>query len=200
MRSILQSPRTALVVGLLACAAVLAIWLAGATVDRLGLASFLTRWLHVLGAAVWVGMIWFVNFVQLAAIDQADEKLKAELVASVATRVATAIRHASHLTVVTGLLMLVETGYAFDRYVFSSAVYVPPLKMALMAGGSLAALAMWIVVHAVIRPGMRVVLADPPAPEPERQRARRLIATYARLNLVLALPVTFVMVAAAHLY
>ena len=41
-------------------------------VDRIGFTSFLLRWLHVFAGMVWLGMIWFVNFIQLVAVAEAE--------------------------------------------------------------------------------------------------------------------------------
>jgi hypothetical protein len=65
--------------------------------------------------------------------------------------------------------------------------------------GTVAGLAMWALVHAVIRPGIAVLL-DQTRNAAEVAEARQRIAMAARINLVLAVPVTFAMVAAAHLY
>ena len=53
--------------------ALLAIWAFCSPIDQLGLISFLTRWLHVLACIIWVGMIWFVNFIQLIAVQETDD-------------------------------------------------------------------------------------------------------------------------------
>ena len=59
---------------------------------------------------------------------------------------------------------------------------------------------MWVFVNLRIWPNLRIVLGQG-ARRPGGDRSRtRTVRFYARLNLVLALPVTFVMVAAAHLY
>ncbi len=200
MNALLATARVTLFSGALIAAVLLAIWALGSPIDQLGLISFLTRWVHVLAAMIWVGMIWFVNFIQLAAVEQADDAGRATLMKLVVPRVAVLFRHASHLTVVTGVILLGTTGYLFDRWIFSSTVYVPPMKGAMLTLGSIAALAMWIFVHMFIWPALRIVLGEVGAADSEKAAARLRVRTFARLNLLLAIPVTFVMVAAAHLY
>jgi len=195
---LISSARHALAAGLIVCAGMLALWLAGSRIDGLGLVSFLVRWLHVLAGIVWVGMIWFVNFVQLAAVETADEGGRATIAREIAPRVATIFRAASHLTLATGIVLLLTTGYLLDRWVFASAVYIPPVKSLMLWGGSLAGLVMWGLVHLVIWPALRLLASD--ADTSLKARARARVVTCARINLLLAVPVTFVMVAAAHLY
>jgi uncharacterized membrane protein len=59
---------------------------------------------------------------------------------------------------------------------------------------------MYGFVHMVIWPGLRIVLGQEPADEATVSAARARVAAYARWNLILALPVTVAMIAAAHLY
>ena len=200
MTKLLASAQTAFAAGLVLCAIILAVWLLGSVVDPLGLTSFLVRWVHVLAGIVWIGMIWFVNFIQLVAFAEADEAGRATLMKLVAPRVALTFKRASHVTVLSGLALLVATGYLFDRWVFLSAVYIPPLKMALLWLGVGAALVMWVIAQMVIVPNIRILTGEVVSDDAGKAAARSRVRTFARINLVLAIPVTFVMVAAAHLY
>ena len=200
MKTILESPAKALGLGCAITLAILLGWLATAGADRIGLASFLLRFVHVLAAMVWIGMIWFVNFIQLAAVRDADDAGRAALMKWVVPHVAATFRHASHLTIVSGILLLITTGYLLDRLVFTSAVYIPPLRNMLLWGATLGGLAMWTFVHMLIWPALRTVLGETTADAEAKAAARARVATYARWNLVLMTPVTFAMIAAAHLY
>jgi uncharacterized membrane protein len=200
MHSFFASPVKALIAGFALAAVVLALWLGIAGADRLGLASFLLRWLHVLTSIVWLGLIWFVNFIQLAAAAEATDGERAALHRLIVPRVATTFRHASHGVMLTGILLLVTSGYLLDRLMFTSAVYIPPLRNWLLWGGTIAGIAMWALVHLKISPAIRIVLGAAAGDAATIAAARDTVRTYARINLILAIPVTFVMVAAAHLY
>jgi uncharacterized membrane protein len=199
MNEILASPGRSLAAGLSAAVLVILLFIAGAGVDGVGLFSFLLRWLHVLAGIVWVGMIWFVNFIQFSALQEADDAGRATLMRSVVPRVAHTFRHASHMVLLTGILMLVASGYLFDRVLFAAEVYVPLVRTVLLWSGALGGIAMWALVNFLIWPRLQIVLA-PTADPAAKLRARDDIKTYARLNLVLAVPVTAAMVGAAHLY
>ena len=204
MKSILSSGSTALTAGLalsgLLLILFLGLWLLNGGLDGIGFISLLLRWVHMLGGILWVGMIWFVNFILFKAIDEADEPGRAMLHKVMVPRVAHTFRHASHLTVVSGALLLASTGYVLDRWVFLSAVYIPPLRSALLWSAAAAGLAMWIFVHFIIWPSLQIVLGERPADDAAKARARAQVRTYARINLILAIPVTLAMVAATHLY
>lgn len=200
MKDILASPMRSLVLGLALGVVLLLVWIVNAGVDGMGFTSFLLRWVHAFAGMIWIGMIWFVNFIQLVAVGSAEPPERAAIMKHIVPRVAATFRHASHLTVLSGVLLLVTSGYLLDRLAFSATVYIPPLRTLLLWSGTLAALAMYAFVHMVIWPGLRVVLGQEPGDADKIAAARARVAVYARWNLILAVPVTVAMVAAAHLY
>jgi len=200
MQPIIANPRASLWAGLALAAAVLLIWLMTAGADTLGLFSFLIRLLHVLAAMVWIGLVFFVNFVQLVALQSADEPGRDILHKAIVPNVAWWFRHASTLTVASGAILLVTTGYLLPTLVYGAGVYVPPSRAWLIGSGVLGALAMWMFVHMYIWPNMQVVLGLRPGDADAKVRARSRVILFARLNLILTVPVTLAMVAAAHLY
>jgi uncharacterized membrane protein len=200
MKRVLSSALLSLFAGLAIACVLFFISLFDASLDRLGLVSVVVRWVHVGSAIIWLGMIWFVNFVQFAAIRAADEGGRSVLFKEIVPRVAHTFRHASHLTLASGVVLLVTTGYILDRWVFLSAVYIATLRSVLLWSGVAAGVAMWLFVHFVIWPNLRIVLDEGMTDAAAKAAARERVHTYARINLVLAIPATFAMVAAAHLF
>jgi uncharacterized membrane protein len=200
MQPIIDNPRTALGAGIVLTAVMLLVWLVAAGADALGLATFLIRVVHVLAAMIWIGMVFFVNFVQLVVVQTADEPSRAFLHKALVPNVASWIRHASTLAVGSGVLLLVLAGYLLPSLTYGTDVYVPPARMLLLWSGVVGALAMWMFVHMFIWPSMQVVLGMRPGDDAAKTQARARVVLFARLNLVLSLPVVFAMVAAAHLY
>jgi uncharacterized membrane protein len=197
---ILSNPRTCLIAGVAIAAVMLLVWLTASGADSLAFLSFLFRFLHVLAAMIWIGLIFFVNFVQLVALQAASEDERSFMHKAVVPYVAWWFRHASTVTVGTGVVLLVLAGYLFPVLAYGSGVFVPPARSALLWCGVLGALAMWMFVHMYIWPSMQVVLGLRPGDTNAKAAARTRVVTFARLNLILAVPVTLAMVAAAHLY
>jgi uncharacterized membrane protein len=200
VKQVLDSPWASLGVGLVIAAAVLVVVLAAAGGDVLGLLSFLIRFLHVLSAAVWIGLIVFVNFIQLVALRTADQPGRELLNRLLVPGIAWWLRYASTATVVAGVLLLVSTGYVLPTLVYGSGVYVPAPRAALLWLAVLGAFAMLMLVHMYILPSLQLVLGMRPGDADAKARARTRIAYCARLNLIIAAPVMLAMLAAAHLY
>lgn len=199
MQPWLSTPGKALALGAVAAIALLVVALFGTAIDGIGFTAFLLRWLHVAAGIIWIGMVWFVNFIQLIAVAEADAPGRGAIMKHIVPRVAASFRHTSHLTVATGVCLLFTSGYLGGSLVYASAVFIPTSRNILMWTGTLAALAMYMFVHMFIWPGLRLVLGIDKADADAIAAARTRVATYARWNLVLSVPVTVAMVAAAHL-
>lgn len=199
MNALLDNPIWALIAGLVITGLVLATLLVIGPVDTRGLGSVVLRFVHVVAAIVWIGLVFFVNFVQLGALQEADEASRRVISRWIVPRVAAGFRHASHLTVVSGALLLVSTGYFLGEWVFSSVVCPQPLHAFVLAAGSVGGFLMWVFVNFAIWPSIKIALGQTAGDAVAQARARGTVKRYARLNLILALPVTFAMIAAAHL-
>src|SRR3990172_2254942 len=88
MNSLLDGPVRTLIAGLAIASLALAAWLLAAPVDPRGLVSVLLRFVHVAAAMAWIGLVFFVNFVQLAALEAADEASRGAIAKWIVPRVA----------------------------------------------------------------------------------------------------------------
>ena len=119
---------------------------------------------------IWVGLVFFVNFVQLVVLRTADEPARGFLHKAVVPSVAWWFRHASTVAVASGVLLLVLAGYLLPSLVYGTGVYVPPARALLLWGGVIGALAMWMFVHMYIWPSMQVVLGLRPGDDAAKAR------------------------------
>jgi uncharacterized membrane protein len=200
MYGIIDNPRACLAAGLALAALLLIVSLLASETDRLGLIAFLLRFTHVLAAMIWIGLVFFVNFVQLVALRDAEEAARGVLHGAIVPRVAWWLRHASTLTVLSGLLLLVLTGYLLPSLIYGTSVFIPAVKAVVLWTAVLGALAMWMFVHMYIWPNMQVVLGLRTGDAEAKGKARARVILFARLNLIIAMPVALGMIAAAHLY
>jgi len=186
---VLETANRALFTGLAAIAVVMLLAIAVGTWSPAEAALLLTRSAHVFMAMVWVGLIWFVNLIQMAAVDAASEPDRKSLMTQIAPRVSRHIGIAANATFLTGALLIVALGYLTQR----------PLTGSLwLWAGVLGATAMLGFVHAKIAPAMRTLLDTSITDPAVKGAARTTLRTFARINLVLAVPVTVAMLAGAH--
>jgi uncharacterized membrane protein len=151
-------------------------------------AMLLARAAHVFAAMVWVGLIWFVNMIQMRAVAAATPAERATLMTHIVPQVAAEFRLAANVTLISGVVLIALIAVTGARPLGSLWLWVG------VAGG----IAMVGLVHAKISPTLRTVL-DPAITDPAvKDDARGRLRFYARCNLLLALPVTLAMLAAAH--
>lgn len=185
---VLKSPSTAIAIGTAASLVLLLASWFGGHVDMSTVTALLLRSLHVLTAMVWVGLIVFVNVVQLTVLAQAPAGDRDAILRQIVPRTAETFRLAGNLTIATGAILLITAGYLAR----------PPQYALWMWIGTLGGIAMLGFVHARISPALRIVLDTNMSDAATKAEARETVRLYARLNLLLAVVVTFAMVAAAH--
>lgn len=185
----LDTPVRALMAGFAVLAALVVLAVLSGHMMPPDLLRIASRAFHVFSAIVWVGLIWFVNMIQLVVLYEADDAAKGAFRTWIIPRVAKHFKMAGNLTVLTGLVLLYQFGYLTSRPFGSSAwLWLGVLGGTIMLG----------LVHARISPAIRVML-DAAITDPDLKKAARLtVRRYARINLLLSVPVTFAMVAGAH--
>ena len=197
MDRLLPNPMKAALLGLALAALVLVGWMASTRVDAVGLISVLLRYLHVLAGLVWVGAIAFTNFIHIPAVEAASDADRAAFVRGYVPKLMASISHLSHATLLSGILLMVAAGYVMSEALFGSAVFVPSARSALLGLGAAGGIVMWAIVQFAMRPRLALV-ADPTVSAGDKAALRPVIRGWARINLVLMLPVTMAMLLAAH--
>lgn len=143
--------------------------------------SFIFTWLHVLFGVVWIGMLYYFNFVQTEYFKEAEAGAKADAVKKLAPRALWWFRWGAMFTFLTGLTLLHLTG-ATTNVMGNPVIWI----------GALAGTIMFLNVWLVIWPNQQVVLGlkagDGPA-----SAAKAGLAS--RTNTLLSSPMLFAMLA-----
>ncbi len=151
------------------------------------------RWLHVMAGVMWVGLLYYFNFVQAAAMKDAQADGSAAGIAKhVAPRALLFFRWAAVVTWVAGMALLGDK--ADDAFLFKDRAYIP------IGVGAWLGTIMFVNVWAIIWPNQKRILVLAPASEDERARARRVAFLASRLNVVLSMPMLFFMAASGGLF
>jgi uncharacterized membrane protein len=153
----------------------------------------LGRWLHIGAGLMWVGMLFYFNFVQVQAVAAANKDGTAVgITKHVAPRALFWFRWSAVVTWLAGAAML--GGNIDDAMLFKERNYIP------IGVGAWLGTIMLFNVWVLIWPSQKKVLGLAPATDAEKAVARRLAFLASRVNLMLSLPMLFFMVASGGLF
>ena len=148
------------------------------------------RWIHLLAATAWAGLLFFFVLVQHPALAAARaDGTAAGITRHIAPRALWLFRWAAVLTWLAGAALLGKG-------------LLPALQLA--PGSILIGVGVWLgtvllaSVWLIVWPAQRIALGLVPADEARRGQARRVAWIAARVNFVLVLAVFGFMAAAAH--
>ncbi len=153
------------------------------------------RWVHILAGMMWVGMLYYFNFVQVEALKRAaadNAAAAAGITRHVVPRALFFFRWAAVLTWVMGAFIL---GDKFDdAFLLREPAYVP------IGIGAWLGTIMLFNVWVLIWPNQKKVLGLVAASDDEKARARRVAFLASRTNTMLSLPMLFFMVASGGMF
>jgi uncharacterized membrane protein len=162
--------------------------------------EFLLRWAHVLAGIVWIGLLYYFNFVQGPFFAEADAPARSTATQKLLPRALAWFRWGAMLTFLSGALILANRFRGAPE-----GVSVPgtPWGTAILTGGLLGTL-MFFNVWLVIWPKQRIVIANAVAvsggspANPAAAIAARRAFLVSRTNVVFSVPMLFFMGAASH--
>jgi uncharacterized membrane protein len=145
----------------------------------------LARWVHFAAGILWVGLLYYFNFVQVPALKAAAaDGTAAGIVRHVAPRALAYFRWSAVVTWLAGAALLGGN--------FVHAFALAPGYAGIGIGAWLGTILLFNVWF-VIWPSQRKVLGMVPASDAEKDRARRVALLASRINLMLSLPMLFFM-------
>jgi len=145
----------------------------------------LARWLHILAGIMWVGLLYYFNFVQIPALKAAAaDGTAAGITRHVAPRALLYFRWSAVVTWLAGAALLGGQ--------FVAAFTLRPGYAAIGVGAWLGTI-MLFNVWAIIWPAQQKILGIRPASDAEKERARRVALLASRFNLMLSLPLLYFM-------
>ena len=177
-----------LLVGLVAAVAVALQFGAAVTIDGRSVLS----WLHVFFGILWIGLLYYLNFVQVPTMPAIPAEQKGAITGHIAPKVFFFFRYAALLTVITGLIVAKLTGYAERALVFNGAT---PNEN-LIGLGMWLALIMAFNVWFIIWPAQKKILGIVEATDEAKAKAAPLALAASRTNLLLSLPMLYCMASA----
>ncbi len=159
---------------------------------------FFLRWLHVLSGVMWIGLLWYFNFVQIPSMPKIPDEQKPAIGKVIAPAALFWFRWAAMATIVTGLLVAIANGYLLEAILLGLLDGVPK-HMAIGIGMWLGVI-MWFNVWFIIWPNQKRALGIVEADADTKAKSARTAMLYSRTNTLLSIPMLFAMVAAQNLF
>jgi len=176
-----------LLVGVIAAIAVMLGYSDFAPVD----VNSVFRWFHVFFGVLWIGLLYYLNFVQVPTMPSIPAEQKGAITGHIAPKVFFFFRYAALLTVVTGLVIAIVSGYAHQAMTLSGEGNVNLIGL-----GMWIALIMAFNVWFIIWPAQKKILGIVEASAEEKAAAAPRALAASRTNLLLSLPMLYCMVSA----
>lgn len=153
----------------------------------------LGRWLHVLAGVMWIGLLYYFNFVQVDALKAAAaDNTAGGITKHVAPRALLYFRWAAVVTWLAGAMIL--GGHFLDAFLFLKPAYYPIGLGAWL--GTIMLFNVWVLIW----PNQQKILGMVQATDEEKGKARRVAFLASRTNTMLSLPLLFFMTASGGLF
>ena len=158
--------------------------------------SFFFRWIHVLSGVMWIGLLWYFNFVQIPSMPKIPNDQKPAISKVIAPEALFWFRWAALSTLVTGLILGHINGYLHDALTLDTSNGKNLMIGIGMWLGTIMAFNVW----GIIWPNQKKALGIVEVNSEEKPIAAKKAMLTSRINTLLSFPMLLTMVAAQNLY
>ena len=202
MASILQSLNKTIIAGIIVAIIVFFIMSAsnnGFDYDR-NFWSTIFRYLHVLSGVMWIGLLWYFNFVQIPSMPKIPDEQKPAIGKVIAPAALFWFRWAALSTIITGLIVSYLELYIYDALSFGLLTDGASAKHISIGIGMWLGIIMAYNVWMVIWPNQKKALGIVEATADEKAKSARTAMLFSRTNTLLSIPMLLTMVSAQNLF
>ena len=169
----------------------------GFSFDRL-FWSWIARYTHVVVGIMWIGLLWYFNFVQIPNMPKIPDEQKPAIGKVIAPAALFYFRWAALLTIVSGIILALLSGYAHEA-----------MTLGIGSGGGKSTaigIGMWLGLYMafnvwfIIWPNQKRALGIVECEPDVKAKSARTAMLFSRTNTLLSLPMLLSMVAAQNLY
>ena len=160
--------------------------------------SWVARYTHVVVGIMWIGLLWYFNFVQIPNMSKIPDDQKPAIGKVIAPAALFYFRWAAAFTVLSGLILAGLNGYLHDAMTLSIGSGIPK-HTAIGIGmwlGLVMAFNVWFVIWPNQKRALGIVETDPET----KAKSAKTAMLFSRTNTLLSLPMLLSMVAAQNLY
>ena len=200
MAAILTSLRNTVIAGCVLAAILLIMYFVWGGVANQLFWAFIVRWLHVISGVMWIGLLWYFNFVQIPKMPAIPDEQKPAISKVIAPEALFWFRWGAMSTIVTGLILAWLNGYIVDAITLGAMDGFMVHKDIAIGIGMWLGTIMWFNVWFVIWPNQKIALGLVEAPPEAKGPAGRTAMLFSRTNTLLSIPLLFAMVSAQNIY
>ena len=150
--------------------------------------AFLFRWFHVLAGIMWIGLLWYFNFVQIPSMPKIPDEQKPAISKVIAPTALFWFRWAALATMVTGLILASMNGYLVQALTLQKGVHSIGIGMWL---GLIMAFNVWFLIW----PNQKIALGIVDGTPEQKAKAGTTAMIFSRTNFLLSFPMLYCMIA-----
>ena len=161
--------------------------------------SAVFRYLHVLSGVMWIGLLWYFNFVQIPNMPNIPDEQKPAIGKVIAPAALFWFRWAALSTIITGLTVAYLNEYVNHAMTLGLIGESNPKSTTIGIGmwlGIIMAYNVWMVIW----PNQKKALGMIEVNAEEKAKSARTAMLFSRANTLLSIPMLLTMVAAQNLY
>jgi len=190
MGAIFTSPRNTVVAGIiLLIVIILAIGATTGQMTRFDMAwsTAAMVWLHVISGVMWIGLLWYLNFVQVPSMPSIPVENRGAITKVIAPNVLFYFRYSALATVITGLLVAWMQHFIVEALTFQKGFII-------IGTGMWMAIVMFLNVWLIIWPNQQKLLGLVPATDEQKDAAAKPALYASRFNTMFSIGMLYCMV------
>ena len=153
--------------------------------------QFAMRWLHVTAGVMWIGLLWYFNFVQTPSMPKIPDEHKPAISKVIAPTALFWFRWSAMATIILGIILAWMNGYLGQA--LSLQKPFTPIGLGMWLGAI-----MWFNVWFIIWPNQKKALGMVTVSAEEKAAAAKRAGMTSRINTMLSIPMLYFMVAQQH--
>ena len=159
--------------------------------------AYVFVWLHVASGVMWIGHLYYFNFVQMIQMPKIPAEQKPAVSKYIAPEALWWFRWGAMSTIVTGLIVATLRGYVHEAMTLGLTEETLNPGTFFIGVGMWLGIIMWFNVWFIIWPNQRKALnignAYPDLAQPLKDKAARTAMLFSRTNVMLSIPMLLAM-------